>query len=341
MFDAWGESIQQLLYGSILGFAESAWAFMLSAFSVGELDSSWWVPVIGGTITTEVDGGETSVVEHPGMLNVMVRAMLPVLAIFVTLQIILSAARSSSAGFLRALGTAVFSVPATYALAGVMYLIISAVDRLTIWVLEAGAGSGDSQEVVMSALLNLFGLTYNPENDEVLLDENYEQWAMAANESEPGQVILPWIAMVIIWVLCLVMMGMMIFRTVVLMLMAVFLPIATFSMALEGAKAIFSKWLSMVVALIIAKPLAAAVVMTGMSLGATQDDWEKMVAGMIVVAVAAAAPIVLLGIIAFATGGASDQVERSAVSGGQSAMRAGRGAARSAARPAKRAAGMR
>lgn len=322
-FDNWAENIQELLYGSILGFAESSWAFILAAFTVGDISGAWWVPVIGGTITTEVDGGETSVVEHPGMLNVMVRAMIPVLAIFVTLQMVLSAIRSSSAGFLRAMGTAIFSIPSTYILAGLVYSVLQAVDGLTMWMLDQGAGGGDSEEVVMSALLGLFGLSYNAENGEVLLDENYQHWAMAADQGDPGKILMPFILMLIIWILCLVLMGMMLFRTVVIMLLTIFMPIAVFSVALEGAKAIFMRWLSIVTALVIAKPLAAAAVMFGMSLGSVGDGWVQLVSGMIVVAVAAAMPIGMLLLVSFVTGGASDNLERGVVTATKSTTQAG------------------
>src|SRR5699024_3964926 len=122
--------------------------------------------------------------------------------------------------------------------------------------------------------------------------------------------LIPWIVMIVIWLLCLVLMGMMLFRTVVIMLLTVFMPLAVFSLALEGAKAIFSRWVSLVVALIMAKPLAAVTVMFGMSLGAVGDSWVQLVAGMIVIAVAAAMPLGLLLLISFATGGSSDALER-------------------------------
>lgn len=328
-WDDWGEGIQEFLRGSILAFAEMAWAFILYSFDVGELDSSWWAPVIGGTITTELDGSVVSTVDHPGMLNVMVLAMLPVLVIFVAFQLVLATIRQSSAGFIRAAGTAVFAVPATYALAGLMWLMLRAVDQMTMGILQMGSGESDSNEVVMSALLNLFGLTYNPETEDVLMDENYEHWAMAVDQDNPGQVIAPWVLMVIIVLLCLAMMGMMLFRTTVLMLLAIFLPLAVFSLSLEGAKAIFFRWLSVVVALTIAKPLAAAVVMFGMSLGAMSNSWVQLVAGMIVIAVAAAMPVGMVMLVSFATGGSSDQIER----GGANA---GRGATQRAMNPVRR-----
>lgn len=336
MFDAWSESVQELLLGSILGFAEAAWAFIQSAFTVGDLDAEWWVPVIGGEITTEIDGEVVSRVDHPGMLNVMVRALIPVLGMFVALQLVLSAFRSSTAGFMRALGTAVFAIPATYVLAGLMWMILEAVDRMTLWILDTGAGGDDSQEVAMSALLNLFGLAYNPESGDVVMDENYQHWAMAVDQENPGKILMPWIVMVVIWLLCLVLMGMMLFRTVVIMLLTVFMPLAVFSLALEGAKAIFSRWVSLVVALIMAKPLAAVTVMFGMSLGAIGDSWVQLVAGMIVIAVAAAMPLGLLLLISFATGGASDALERGGRDAGrnvsQRAAHATRGAGGVAAR---------
>ena len=333
-WDDWGESIRELLHGSILGFAEMAWAFILGSFSVGEVDSTWWAPVVGGTITTEIDGDVVSTVEHPGMLNVMVIAMLPVLVIFVAFQLVLATIRQSSAGFIRATGTAVFGVPATYALAGLMWLILRAVDSMTIGILRMGSGSEDSDEVVMSALLNLFGLVYDADSGEVLMDENYQHWAMAVDQGDPGKVLAPWILMIIITLLCLAMMAMMIFRTTVLMLLAIFLPLAVFSLSLEGAKAIFFRWLSVVTALTIAKPLAAATVMFGMTLGAMSNTWVQLVAGMVVVLVAAALPIAMLALVSFATGGGGDQIERGAASGA-------RGVSQRAMHPVRRVAGRR
>lgn len=328
-WDNWGESIRELLHGSILGFAEAAWAFMYQAFAVGEVDGTWWAPVIGGTISTEIDGQVVSTIDHPGMLNVMIIAMLPVLVILVTFQLILAAVRHSSAGFIRAAAVAVFSVPATYVLAGIMWMVLRAVDRLTMGILRMGAGGGDSEEVVMSALLNLFGLTYSPETEEVLMDENYAHWAMAVDDSDPGRVLMPWLLMIIIWVLSLLLMAMMLFRITVVMLLAIFLPLAVFSLALDGAKAMFNRWVSVVFALIIAKPLAAAVIMFGMTLGAISDSWVQLVAGMIVILVAAALPVGLMMLVSFATGGASDNLERGA-------SNAGRGATQRAMQPVRR-----
>lgn len=317
-WDDWQENIQRLLHDGILGFAEASWAFIIQAFAVGEVNGSWWAPVIGGTITTEIDGQVVSTVDHPGMLNVMIIAMLPVLAIFVAFQLVLATIRQSSAGFIRAAGTAVFAIPATYVLAGLMWLVLRGVDELTMGILRMGSGGGDSDEVVMSALLNLFGLAYDPNSEDVLMDENYAHWSMAVEDGAAGRAVLPWIIAAIIFVLCLILMAMMLFRTTVLMLLAIFLPIAVFSFALEGAKSIFFRWLSVVAALIIAKPLAAATVMFGMTLGATTDSWEQLVAGMIVVAVAAAMPVGMILLVSFATGGSSDQLERGAANAGRS-----------------------
>src|SRR5699024_397902 len=97
-----------------------------------------------------------------------------------------------------------------------------------------------------------------------------------------------------------------------------------------------SRWVSLVVALIMAKPLAAVTVMFGMSLGAVGDSWVQLVAGMIVIAVAAAMPLGLLLLISFATGGSSDALERGGRDAGrnvsQRTVHAARGAGGVAAR---------
>ena len=84
--------------------------------------------------------------------------------------------------------------------------------------------------------------------------------------------ILPWIIMAVLMVLSVCLMAMMTFRTVAVLVAATFTSVAVFSLSLEAAKAIFGKWASFVVALLLAKPVAAGIVMFGLAMAGSVDS---------------------------------------------------------------------
>ena len=93
----------------------------------------------------------------------------------------------------------------------------------------------------------------------------------------------------------------------------------------------------MMLGLIMAGPIAAAVVRLGMAMAALSTDWVQTVAGMVLVFVAAAMPIFMLAVTAWLGGGAG-QAEQAGV---MAASRAGRGAMNSMRGVAARAGRMR
>lgn len=329
------EPMQELLRDGILAFATAAWAFIRDSFSAGSMTEEWWMTIVGGTVVVNMDGQTATTIEHPGMLNVMVLAMIPFLLIFVAVQVILSIFRASTAGVIRALTVAVVSVPVVYVLAGLMFVILGAVDQMTLWILQAGESGGD--EAALGSILHLFGLTYDAASGEVLLDENYAQWQMATNGENPGMVIMPFIIGLVIVGVCLLLMLMMIFRLVAIVVLTAMMPAAVFSLSLEPAKAVFSRWLSVVFALILAKPAAALVVKIGMVAASIGTDWVQLAAGIVLILVGAAMPLLMLTMVSFMTGGASDAMERSAVSSGSNAIRQSTNAVRGGARKAAQA----
>lgn len=318
----WEKDFEEFMRGSILGLAKAAAGLIEQAFSVGALTPEWWVTVVGGQVTTTVAGGESTVIDHPGMLNVIVLAMIPLLVIFVAVQVVLSAVRGSTAGMLRAFLAAVFSIPATYVVVGLVWMAMGATQQLTLWILQVGSGGTDGQDEAVAGVLGLFGLTYDAANDEILLDENFAQWEMASENSENGMIVVAVIIALVIFFACFVLMAMMIFRLVLILILASFAAPAIFSLALEPAKALAGRWLSMMLGLIMAGPIAAAVVRLGMAMAALSTDWVQTVAGMVLVFVAAAMPILMLAVTAWLGGGAG-QAEQAGV---MAASRAGRGA---------------
>lgn len=317
----WMSDFQEFMEGGILALATAAWGLLKDSFSVGALTPEWWATVVGGQVTTTVAGGGTTTMDHPGMLNVVVVAMLPLLVIFVVIQVVLSALRGSTAGMLRAVLVAVFSVPATYVAVGLIWMALGATHQLTMWILTVGAGETDGEDIAVSGLLALFGLTYNTETGEVLMDENYAQWQMATDAEQAGGVIVGFIVALVIFIACLILMAMMIFRLVGILVLTTFAAPAIFALALEPAKAVAARWLSMIVALLLAAPVAAVIVRMGMIAAVLSTDWVQTVAGVVLVFMAAAMPLTMLAMVSFMTGGASDAFERSGVHAAQGAGR--------------------
>lgn len=355
----WGESLRALLAQSIQSFAEASWEFLKGSFTAtsflpGSDTSDWWIAVMGGNVEVYIDGVYQHTMEYPGMLNVLVVAMLPVLVIFVTFQVVMSVFRSSTAGMVRAFATAMLAVPATYMMAGLVFMGLRGTDAMAIWILEVGTDGTDGDEVGVNAIFALMGMQHDPEADDgeggVLVDANFEIWQLAAFHEEPGRILLPWMIAFVLLIICFVLMLMMIFRTVAVLVLTMFTPIPVFSLSFESAKSIFPKWASFVAGLLLAKPIAAAIVKFGITMASIGSDWVQMVAGAVLILVAAAMPLLMLALVSFMTPESSRGMEGAAVGAAMAGQRrvsstvrggartAGRGA-RSVARTATRSVG--
>ncbi|MGP5030714.1 conjugal transfer protein TrbL family protein [Glutamicibacter arilaitensis] len=327
MFDDWGKTIQEWMNGSVEGFAYWVWMCIKSAFSYSDMNDSWWITVIGGTVTTKV-GGASSTVEHPGMLNVIALAAIPVLVIFIVLQLAMSMWRRSTVGLIRAALAGFFAIPTTYILTGFLFLFIKAGDWLAKFILEVGTDNGEAD--AMSAILALFGLSWDPANEKVLLDENYQQWAQAKDPNNTGGA-LPGLVIILITFICaFFLMIMMVFRTYALVVMAVFLPIGVYSLAHDAAKGIFMRWLSVVIGLILAKPAAAVIIKIGLTISSSADEALQLAAGIIGLLVAGMTPIFAATFISFVNNNSHGSMESGGVGAASNVGRQASNFARSA-----------
>lgn len=315
MFD-WGEDFQQLLHDGIRGFAEASWGFIQDAFAASNLDDHWWASVVGGDIETVVNGEVVSTISHPGMLNVVVVALIPLLIIFVVLQVIMSMIRGSVAGLMRAMAMAVFALPATYIVTGLIWLIITGLDDVSLWILQTGTENGSDE--AMAGLLALFGMTWDATTQEVLLDENYMQWQWAVQDGEVGRSLVSFVLGLIIWLACLLLILMMVFRLIAILILTVFMPAAMFAVSFEGSKAIFSRWTGVMLGLALAKPMAAVVIKLGLVLSSLGGNWIESAIGIVIIVVAAAMPLVLAPLFAAVTGGGSTSVDQAGAGMGRS-----------------------
>ncbi|WP_422759312.1 hypothetical protein [Paenarthrobacter sp. C1] len=330
------EDIQSFFAQGIEGMATYAWQTLAGAFSSTDMNASWWVTVVGGTVRTHVGGATTEVV-HPGMLNLLVQVMAPVLVILAVVQVVISVFRQSTLGMIRAVAAAIYAIPLTYVVAGIMYLLITVGDNVTVMILQAGTGGEDE---AVGTIMGLFGLSWDPTANKVLLDENYQQWAMAKDQGNPGAVMLPALMVLLVWIMAFILTGFMVFRLMALIVLASLTPVAVMSQPLGAAKGLMSGFASTSAALLLSKPLAALILKIGMLVSTTSTSQWQFVAGLIAMGMAAVMPLASMKFASFLTGSAGDGIigggSGLAQSGGRRLERHGGGAVRGATRTASK-----
>ena len=314
----------------IKGFATQTVDLLRASFTTSNLSENWWVSVVGGTVRTHV-GSAVTEVQHPGMLNQLVLVMAPILVLLAAVQVGISVFRQSSIGVIRAGVAAVFAVPATYLVAGLMYFVITIVDHISVFILGAG-NSGDGDDAI-AGVLSLLGISWDGTKDEAVLDENYQQWAMA---SEAGQVLAPLLLMILIWVLSLILAAFLVFRMMALMLLTSATSVVVMSQPLSAAKGLLKGFGTIVLALLAAKPAAAVVLKMGMVLSASAEDMWQFLAGIVALLMAAVMPVLTMKLMSFGGGGAGESIMGGGVGIGQTGLRHARGLGRGVGRSGSR-----
>jgi hypothetical protein len=94
----------------------------------------------------------------------------------------------------------------------------------------------------------------------------------------------------------------MIFRSFALIVLAAVAPVALMLMPWEKTKSLTRRWTEIVVALLLAKPLAATVLAVAIKLFAESKSFAGLAAGTVGMALACAAPMMALRLVSFAGG---------------------------------------
>ena len=326
--EEWGESIRAVLGQSIQAFADASWEFIKAGFSAGSFTGpaqDWWIAIVGGEVDVYADGAFQHTMEYPGMLNVMVIAMLPILLIFVAFQVVMSVFRSSTMGMVRAFAMSMLAVPLTYVLGGLIFMLLIGTDRVSQWILEVGTEETSGDDVGVSAIFSLFGMTFDPNANDgeggVLIDANSAIWGKAGLEEQPGQAILPWVVAGVLTVICAILVMMMLGRTVAILALTTFAPVAVFALAADAAGSIFKKWASIIGGLLLAKPVAASIVKLGITFASIGEDWIQLMAGVVLIIIAAAMPLLMLALVSFMTPESSRALEGAAVGSAMAGQR--------------------
>lgn len=142
----------------------------------------------------------------------------------------------------------------------------------------------------------------------------------------------------IVWIISLVLTVVLEFRNFALLVLIAFAPVAWMLLPAETTKAWIRTWIQMTVGLILAKPVAAAMLMLSAELiNATADDgWGAMLTGLVGIIVTSLSPAATLALVRFA--GVSPAAEGDAAinSGLSSTKRNASGVARGASRTTTR-----
>lgn len=346
--DDFGETVGEMILGLIIWAVSGAWGILNDAFTWFDITRSenqgMWQAVVGGTVEyTDSETGEViATAEHIGVLNIVVGAMIPILVIFVGLQIIMSVIRGSSAGFLRACIMIIAGIPAVYISAGFMYMAMAGTSQMSQWILDTGVQTTGDENIGEGthAVMALFGIHFVddvPEGaDNIVIDEDtgmvFDENVAYLSGVGPGAGdlgaeavgALLGAALItgLLWLSAMFLGFMLGFRFISLLVMATFTPVAIFGLTWEGSKAVAAKWLQISLGLLIAEPAAAVIIRLGAAMGLMGNDWLRTAMGLCLLLVAGLMPLFTMALVSFMTGGASDQVDR----GGAAMAGAGTGA---------------
>ncbi len=117
-----------------------------------------------------------------------------------------------------------------------------------------------------------------------------------------GAVIVTAMAVIVVWILAFILMCSMIFRSFALIVLAAVAPVALMLMPWEKTKSWARRWCEIVVALLIAKPLAATVLAVAIRLFAESKSFAGLAGGAVGMALACGAPLMALRLVSFAGG---------------------------------------
>ncbi|MGX9901480.1 type IV secretion system protein [Arthrobacter sp. SA17] len=107
-------------------------------------------------------------------------------------------------------------------------------------------------------------------------------------------------AVIVVWILAFILMCSMIFRSFALIVLAAVAPVALMLMPWEKTKSWARRWCEIVVALLLAKPLAATVLAVAIKLFADSTSFAGLAAGTVGMVLACGAPLMALRLVSFA-----------------------------------------
>lgn len=286
-------------------FAEDSWTFMKDAFAASNLSPEWWAGVVGAG-------------DDPGMLRVITVVMAPILLMLVAAQVVTGVVQSRSDKIVHGAAAAVFAVPVMMIVVTLIMAAASASDGVTTWILEV---NGETEN--MSGFMKLFGFELNDQGEFQQVNSEYNVWRGVGDNSSGFELIVPAVLAGLVWLASMFLSFMLSLRTMLLVVLTAVASVAVFALAWDATKAWFMRWMTIIVGLLIAKPLAAAVLVMGMSVFKYAATTQQFIAALVCVVIAALMPIAAVGIFGFSAVSASSGSERIMAGGTQAGTRMG------------------
>ncbi|WP_171814473.1 type IV secretion system protein [Arthrobacter dokdonensis] len=253
------------------------WSFISGAFGVSNVDDSQWTAVQGLTSWW------------------VVVMMTPLVAVMI-LQLVSGLISQQARRIWRALIGGFVAVPVV---SGAVYLMqaLTHVSDSASTALLATMGS-DPYVVFM----RLFGFKHGTAGSgQAWIATPFGAQSTTGNPAI-GTIVITVMATLIVWVLAFILMCSMIFRSFALIVLAAVAPVALMLMPWEKTKSWAGRWCEVVVALLLAKPLAATILAVAVRLYANSTSFAGMAAGAVGMTLACAAPLMALKLVGFAGG---------------------------------------
>ncbi|PRB43002.1 hypothetical protein CQ020_05770 [Arthrobacter sp. MYb23] len=264
------------IFANVLqNIASWMWGFITGAFSVSEVDDSQWAAI-------------------GGLTNWWVIVMMTPLVVVMILQLLSGLISQQPRRLIRALVGGAAAVPLVAAAVYLVQQLTRVTDSASTALLES---IGTDPYVVF---MRLFGFERAPEGSE--REWNVISLAPGNQGGAVGGAIVTVMAVIVVWILAFILMCSMIFRTFALAVLAAVAPVALMMMPWEKSKAWAGRWCEVVVALLLAKPLAATVLAAAIKLFADSTSFAGLAAGTVGMVLACGAPLMALRLVSFAGG---------------------------------------
>jgi hypothetical protein len=275
--DSVNSSISGFFAGILESIASWLWSFISGAFGVSNVDDSQWTAV-------------------QGLTSWWVLVMMTPLVVVMILQLISGLIAQQPRRIWRALIGGFMAVPVVGCAVYLMQALTHVSDSASTALLNT---MGPDPYVVF---MRLFGFQRGPEGSGQPWVVNPIAGAPSTEDQITGTIVITVLATLIIWVLAFILMCSMIFRSFALIVLAAVAPVALMLMPWEKTRSWAGRWCEIVVALLLAKPLAATVLAVAVKLYADSTSFAGMAAGAVGMTLACAAPLMALKLVGFAGG---------------------------------------
>lgn len=205
--------------------------------------------------------------------------LLVVVFALVLVQMIMSAASGNIRQAVNAFFSGILAWPTTLVAVWLTVVLTGATDRLTMGVLSSG--QGPSEDIFNRFMTNLETFSLNEIHEDV---------------SKAFMIVL---MLAISTIASIVLSLMLSFRNFALICLVGFSPLAFMAMPMVPIRGWITKWAQAVMALIMAKPIAAGMLVLSVDLGANSDGIYQWLTAVVAMGMAAFAPVITLRLFAF------------------------------------------